>query len=329
MVNSFTAGVSAGLVFAGIYCLRTGSARNSVQKTTKINATSIEMKRRSQSEIIISNSESYNQKKKLLISGGLENLQVIADFDRTLTACVVNGRRGAGCHQVVESLHSLSPTYKAATAELFNKYFPIEICHELTIQEKIPLMKEWYETAHALLLKEGVMKADIQDAVRGANCDLRGGVREMILMLQSWQVPLLIFSAGIANVIQELMLQKLGLLTNSTHVISNWLNFDQSGKVSSFSEPLIHMFNKDESQTKGTDFHKAVASRGNVILLGDGLGDVTMADGISHTVVLKIGFLNEKVDELLPKFKEVYDVVITHDGSADLVVELLELIAKP
>ena len=34
-----------------------------------------------------------------------------------------------------------------------------------------------------------------------------------------------------------------------------------------------------------------MAERKNVILLGDGLGDVTMADGIPHNVVLKVRLL--------------------------------------
>ena len=61
-----------------------------------------------------------------------------------------------------------------------------------------------------------------------------------------------------------------------------------------------------------------------MILLGDGLGDVTMAEGIPHEVVLKVGFLNDKVEQLLPKYKEIYDVIVTNDGSMDVVVELLK-----
>eukprot|EP00959_Pyramimonas_sp_CCMP1952_P376680 7889439-Pyramimonas_sp.AAC.1 len=96
---------------------------------------------------------------------------------------------------------------------------------------------------------------------------------------------------------------------------------------------------------QGTDYRKAVEQRKFVILLGDGLGDVTMAEGVDlrlmccdldnafehdsrcvgipHEVVLKVGFLNDKVEELMPLYREVYDVIITNDGSMDVVVELL------
>ena len=40
-----------------------------------------------------------------------------------------------------------------------------------------------------------------------------------------------------------------------------------------------------------------------------------------------MAFLNEKVEELLPKYRAAYDVIITHDGDMAHVVELLKEIA--
>ena len=175
---------------------------------------------------------------------------MIADFDRTLTMCRVNGKVGASCHGVMESLETLSKEYREQTNALFQKYYPIEICHELTIPEKIPIMEEWYSQAHDLLLGEGVTIDHIRDAVKGANISLRPGVCDVIKILQDQEVPFLIFSAGIANVISEVMAQKYGELKDSTHIVSNWMYFDANGNHHGFSEPLIHMFNKNESQTK-------------------------------------------------------------------------------
>uniref|UniRef100_A0A7S0WMC1 5'-nucleotidase n=1 Tax=Pyramimonas obovata TaxID=1411642 RepID=A0A7S0WMC1_9CHLO len=276
-----------------------------------------------QEHVVIPNPASFAKKRQRIIDNGFANLQVIADFDRTLTMCRVNGKTGASCHGVMESLETLSKEYREQTGELFKKYYPIEICHNLTIPEKIPIMEEWYSQAHELLLREGVTLEHIRDAVMGANLALRPGVCDVIKMLQCNDVPFLIFSAGIANVISEVLKQKFGELKDSTHVVSNWMYFDKEGSHNGFSEPLIHMFNKNESQTKGTDYRKAVEQRQFVILLGDGLGDVTMAEGIPHEVVLKVGFLNDKVEELLPLYKEVYDIIVTNDGSMDVVVELL------
>jgi len=276
------------------------------------------------SSVIVPDPKSLARKRAALVGGGAEQLQVIADFDRTITRASVNGARGASCHGVMESLECLSAEYREEAKLLFDKYYPLEICEHMTTAQKLPLMMEWYEQGHDLLLREGVAKHHIQAAVAQANLALREGVCPIIHTLQAAQVPLLIFSAGIANVIDEVMRQKFGELTESTHIISNWMQYNSEDVCVGFSTPLIHMFNKNESQTTGSAFAATVAQRGNVLLMGDGLGDVTMADGIPHNTVLKVGFLNEKVDELLPKYCEIYDVIITHDGDMEYVVDLIQ-----
>lgn len=50
-----------------------------------------------------------------------------------------------------------------------------------------------------------------------------------------------------------------------------------------------------------------------------------MADGIKDpNVILKIGFVNDKVEERLEAYKAVYDVLILHDGTFEFVHELLD-----
>ena len=77
---------------------------------------------------------------------------MIADFDRTITKATVKGMRGASCHGVVESLECLSEEYRSATDVLFKNYFPQEITPDLTIEEKIPIMKEWWVLTSPTLL---------------------------------------------------------------------------------------------------------------------------------------------------------------------------------
>jgi len=81
------------------------------------------------------------------------------------------------------------------------------------------------------------------------------------------------------DVLEEVLRQKTGPLSPSTHVISNRMVFNDEGFLTGFSEPLIHMFNKHERHDSSAPYYDAICSRRNVILLGDGLGDVHMADG--------------------------------------------------
>ena len=47
------------------------------------------------------------------------------------------------------------------------------------------------------------------------------------------QLPVLIFSAGVANVLEVFLKQK-GVLTNNIHIVSNRMVFDKDGVICGF-----------------------------------------------------------------------------------------------
>lgn len=68
----------------------------------------------------------------------------------------------------------LPETVKAKCSELFRKYYPIEICHEMKVSDKIPLMVEWWEESHKVLVSAGVItKSSIHDCCVTSNAQLR------------------------------------------------------------------------------------------------------------------------------------------------------------
>lgn len=134
-------------------------------------------------------------------------------------------------------------------------------------------------------------------------------------------IPLLVFSAGLGDLIDLYLKRKLHAIPPNTHVISNFMQFSSAPDpvLTGFSEPLIHMFNKDASHIAGTAFEAEVKGRANAILLGDSLGDVNMADGYDLETVIKVGFLNAGEDELLEEYTARYDVVVLGDGDMECV----------
>lgn len=117
----------------------------------------------------------------------------------------------------------------------------------------------------------------------------------MLENLHKANVPVLIFSAGVGNIVKEVLVHKNTFYPNK-RIVSNFMVFDETGKISGFAEPMIHTFNKQEIGALEVEYFVSVKERTNVILLGDCIGDANMDRGVQNPdAVLKIGFLNDKV----------------------------------
>jgi 5'-nucleotidase len=321
--------------------------------------------------VIIPRRAEFEAKLAALVRGGPSRLQVIADFDRTVTAASVDGRPGLSCHGVIEHCELLTPRYRAAMHAAYLKYRAYETDPSLSVAQKLPYMRAWYGYNHGLLVAEDFRRADIAAAVRQVSGGGGGGVRQLALRpgcaqvissLQKARVPLLLFSAGLADVLAEIMAQHFAEpLAPSTFIVSNQMRWAgeegeaegvggeeveeeeeeevarRGPRLVGFSEPLLHMFNKDFSALRGTPYAAAVGGGGpnnhrrprpHVLLLGDGIGDAAMADGLDPPpdAVLRVGFLNSRVESSLPQFSEAFDVVVLNDGPMDAVLDIVRAV---
>ena len=57
--------------------------------------------------------------------------------------------------------------------------------------------------------------------------------------------------------------------------------------------------------------------------MGDNISDLGMLDGFDYDNALKLGFLNEKVEEQLEDYKKVFDIIITDDGSIEEINNII------
>ncbi|XP_059896234.1 cytosolic 5'-nucleotidase 3-like [Gadus macrocephalus] len=257
---------------------------------------------------------------------GLNTLQVISDFDMTLTRFAHNGKRCPTSHNILEISKIISAECKEKLKDLLDKYYPIEIDSSKTIAEKLPLMVEWWTKAHELMMQQKIRKDQLTLAVQESDAMLREGYQEFFDCLNQHSVPLLIFSAGLGDVLEEVVRQA-GVFHPNVKVISNYMDFDETGVMTAFKGELIHIYNKREGALLNTGHFEELRSRPNVLLLGDSLGDLTMADGVQEVEkVLKIGFLNDKVDERLPSYLNLYDIVLLKDETMEVPNAILDFL---
>lgn len=66
-------------------------------------------------------------------------------------------------------------------------------------EEKVPLMVEWYDKVHSLILSSNLDKAMLRELVDQSKMELRLRVREFMTELLRTQTPVLIFSAGLGK----------------------------------------------------------------------------------------------------------------------------------
>lgn len=279
------------------------------------------------SNVKIKNLEATEAKLKKIVDGGYASLQVVTDYDHTLTRVFAEDGSRYECSWGVLDHSSLMPKfYRDGTRELFLKFYPIEIDPNLSEEEKIPQIETWYNGAVSLLSKCDVHKDQLVEMVQKANTCMREGVEDAMLTLSDKGVPVLIFSAGMGDVLVR-TLDKHNINHPNVKVVSNFFKYDEAGRVDGFAGDMIHIFNKNESSIHDSSYYSKLSQRTNAILLGDSMGDVKMTKGLpeSHNV-LRIGYLNEKVSERLPAYTEAFDIVLTEDPSVKLLRDLLALL---
>lgn len=262
---------------------------------------------------------------------GHEKFQVVSDFDMTMTQYYVNGGRGCTCHAIAEDGGELPASYTAEAHEVRDTYYPIEISPKYTQEQKVEYMIKWWTKAHDLLIKYDMREHMIPKMVQKVPIVLRDGLHWQLDVLLNHKIPFLVFSAGLSNMIVEVLKQKATLHEN-IRVISNDMIFEND-KLHSFSEPLIHSFNKGHVAEHHATVFNEVKDRTNILLLGDSTGDVNMIHGFPNARnYIKIGFLNYKEEELMERYLEMYDVVLTGDKSmypANVMIAAVLGIAAP
>lgn len=276
-------------------------------------------------KVKILNDEAVEKKLSSLIAGGSNMLQVFSDFDFTISRLWLDdGSKGPSSHGVIES--ALPGQFNVIAKNIFDTYYPIEIDPSLTIEQKIPSMIEWWNSTHANMIASGLTKAKLTATCQNSKIVVREGFPELAQTLLDEKIPLLIFSAGIADVLEG-VIHALGLSHPNQTIIGNGMIFEESsdGKLVAFKDPLIHVFNKNEALKLHLDYFEAQKSRKNSILMGDSLGDLKMVEGVESVAnCLTIGFLNTKVDEMLGRYMENFDIVLVDDNTMEVPNAILE-----
>lgn len=257
-----------------------------------------------------------------------ENVMLIADFDNTLTENKTYDMRNKrdDCHRVIMNSPLLPDAFRTDMHQLF-------VAGSKPFADKDALFNSLWRRSNQLMVDYGLQKNWLRDMVCSSTTELRRGAQRLVATAAAADVPVLIFSAGIKEVILECFSQG-GIRVSEDLVLANSMLFDDGGTLVSWQEPTVHVHNK--SLTLYPNLIRDLQESGRaakIILLGDQLGDLSMAHGLpldSNRDIISIGLVNDRLDggehvaSQVATYLELFDVVLVGDGSLDFAVELLE-----
>ena len=236
------------------------------------------------------------------------SMYVLADFDRTLTL-----GSSSTSWSILSKSDMVPKEYVSERQELYDFYRPIEIDEKLDYDTKNRLMKEWWTKHISLFIKYKISEEVVKRACRDLRVmSFREGAKDFLRRMFDNNIPVIIISAGIGNFIKEFLVMN-DCDYDNIFVVSNFIKFSD-GVASGIADNIIHSLNKNEVSMP-ENIRELIKNRENIILLGDGISDVRMASEEKRSKALKIGFLEEKVEENMESYRSVFDVVCTENTS--------------
>ena len=159
-----------------------------------------------------------------------EDICIISDFDATLTQAIKKDMsKGSDSFSVYENNpHLLGEEYIILTNRLFEKYYAIEQDPEVPGDEKELAMIEWWTKEFELYKKYGLSQDVFIEIIEHKLIELKNHVEDFLELSRSMNIPVVIFSAGVYNLIHG-FLQKINADFNNVHVVANIFEFDNSG----------------------------------------------------------------------------------------------------
>jgi 5'-nucleotidase len=269
-------------------------------------------------QTIISDEQNFLDTLSNIKKDWLQKLHILADFDRTLTKAFSAWKLRPSLISVLRSEWYLSEEYSKKAYELFDYYNPIEINPNIPLDEKKKEMMIWWNKHLDLLVRSKLHKSHIEKIIESWVIEFRPWVKRFLKFLNQNNIPIIIISANwLWTDSIEMYFEKEWFLTPNVKIISNKFYWDENWNAFGYDKRVIHVFNKDETVLRDfPEIYDLIEKRKNVILLWDSLGDPGMIEWFEYNNLLKIWFLNEKQEELLEKYKENYDVILTWDNDA-------------
>lgn len=248
---------------------------------------------------------------------GANQLQLVLDFDRTLTE---KSDENSTSWQLMRN--HLPPEGKVEAQKVFDHYRSLEIAGTLTAEDATV----WWTTSMAIVAKYRLDMSVVEREFLSYST-IRPGTKELFALCAKHNIPTIIMSAGIKDII-DMWCKAYDI--HPTIILSTELTIDTNNRVTGWNDAsVVHMFNKHE--LGHPELSKIRAERSHTILAGDSIHDFNMTEGTDTVFRVRIvDSLDDKEAERIATTEgtfKVFDVIIDN-GTLNPIYRLLQSITQ-
>lgn len=241
---------------------------------------------------------------------------MIADFNRTITT-----GDSQTAWSILATSNLVSQSYIDDRQTLYNKYRPIEIDNTLPLDYRIKMMKEWFQKHLELFVKHQTKEDIFEAAVNTLDVmKFRPGAKEFLEFLHQNNIPLIIISAGISNLI-NLSLKHNNCDFDNIYICSNELIFENN-IASEIGKNIIHPLNKLDYALPSKVMEK-LQNRNKLLILGDKPNDLTVVNPNDFDFALSVGFVTNKNKNKPEELQSHFDIICEENDNYFNLKQLL------
>ena len=290
----------------------------------------------------------YNSKENI------NEILYITDFDYTITRKFnyTTGERFHNTYSIYnqKAFDGDQDAFLSEDKRLYDLYGKYEDDTSIDYETRKNKSFEWYKLSLINMSNEKIKKDSFKKMVELSfnNIKFRTEVKALLEMLIKHNIPIVIISGGIKEIIIEILktlnidgfdsyLQKKRLI-----VIANSL-LDENDKIKNWNEKeneIIYPFNKNEIIKK--DLEKYFIGFKNIIIVGDLISDYKSIDEIEinkEKNVIGFGFLdynpkklkpnfNYQTDSMFKEYLNVFDAVFINDQGYHYIIDVIKKIVS-
>lgn len=161
----------------------------------------------------------------------------------------------------------------------------------------------------------------LEQSIKQSNLIFRQGAKDILEKCYKENIPIIILSAGIGNVIEQ-FLKANNCYTDNMYIISNFIEFKSDGSMKKFDySKMIHTLNKTMPGHLPKEIQQKIQDKEYAILMGDMVEDEKMIEESKWKKTIKIGFLNKKLEENLPIYLKHFDIVLTKEDATFEIID--------